>query len=371
MLIGVPKEIKPQEARVGLTPAGARELTARGHRVLVERGAGAGAGLDDADYEGSGAVLVDSAEAVYGEAGMVVKVKEPQPAEYPLLRPGQILFAYLHLAPDPRQAEALLAADCIAIAYETVTDDHGGLPLLAPMSEVAGRLAVQAGADCLQSPAGGAGVLLAGVPGVPGGRVTVIGGGTVGGNAVRIAVGLGARVTVLDKSLPRLRALDDAYGGRLATLYSNADNLERAVAEADLVVGAVLVPGATAPKLVSHEQLAAMRPGSAVVDVAIDQGGCFATSRPTTHAEPRYREAGVVHYCVANMPGCVPRTATFALSHATLPFVLALAGQGAAAALGADAHLRAGLNVWRGTLTHAAVAESLGRSAAAPEQVLG
>jgi len=371
MLIGVPKEIKPQEARVGLTPAGVRELTARGHRVLVERGAGSGAGLKDADYEANGAILTDSAEAVYGEAGMVVKVKEPQPAEYALLRPDQILFAYLHLAPDPGQAEALMASGCIAIAYETVTDGHGGLPLLQPMSEVAGRLAVQAGADCLQSPAGGAGVLLAGVPGVPGARVTVIGGGAVGGNAVRIAVGLGARVTVLDRSLPRLRALDEAYGGRLATLYSNAENLERAVTESDLVVGAVLVPGARAPRLVSRAQVAGMRPGSAVVDVAIDQGGCFETSRPTTHAQPRYCEAAVVHYCVTNMPGCVPRTSTFALSHATLPFVLALADSGAAAALRSDAHLRAGLNVWRGTLTHRAVAESLGHPAEAPERVLG
>ncbi len=358
MRIGVPKEIKVHECRVGLTPAGVRELSAHGHEVLVQSGAGAGIGLGDDAYAAAGATVVpDAAEA--WSADLVVKVKEPQPAEYPLLRAGQILFTYLHLAPDPRQARALIDSGCTAVAYETVTDARGGLPLLAPMSEVAGRMSIQAGAHALERGQGGAGVLLGGVPGVAPGEVVVIGGGVVGSNAARVAAGVGARVTVLDRSPARLAWLDDTFGGRISTVFSTAEAIERAVAGADLVIGAVLVPGAAAPKLVSQAMLRAMRAGSVVVDVAIDQGGCFETSRPTTHADPTYVEEGVVHYCVANMPGAVARTSTFALTNATLPFVAALAAHGTGA-LRADPHLLAGLNVHRGRIAHAAVGAALG-----------
>ncbi|OBS08834.1 alanine dehydrogenase [Acidihalobacter prosperus] len=360
MIIGLPREIKNHEYRVGLTPTGVRELTARGHRVLVERGAGAGVGLDDAAYVQAGSQMVEGAESVFAKAEMIVKVKEPQPNECAMLRPGQILFTYLHLAPDPEQARLLVDSDAVAIAYETVTDAQGGLPLLAPMSEVAGRMAVQAGAHALEKAQGGRGILLGGVPGVLPGNVAVIGGGVVGVNAARMALGLGADVTVLDRDLNRLKQLDAQYGPRLKTLYSTTDALESAVFQADLVIGAVLIPGAAAPKLVTRDMLSRMRPGAVVVDVAIDQGGCFETSHPTTHQDPTYTVDGVVHYCVANMPGGVARTATFALTQATLPHVLALADKGYRQALHDDPHLRAGLNVHRGDITHPAVARDLG-----------
>jgi alanine dehydrogenase len=360
MLIGVPKEIKTQECRVGMTPAGVREAVRHGHVVLVETGAGAGIGLDDAVYEKAGARIASSADQVFAQAELIVKVKEPQPVECARLRSGQTLFTYLHLAPDPEQAKGLLASDCTAIAYETVTDLHGRLPLLAPMSEVAGRMAIQAGARCLEKPQGGSGTLLGGVPGVLPGRVTVLGGGVVGTSAARMAVGLGARATVLDRSLARLRELDDLFQGRLLTRYATLEAVEEEVLAADLTVGAVLVPGAATPKLVPRALLAAMKPGSVLVDVSIDQGGCFETSRPTTHADPTYIIDGVVHYCVANMPGAVARTSTFALNNATLPYLLQLADRGAIAALRDDPHLRAGLNVHRGRITHPAVAAALG-----------
>ncbi|MES1926690.1 alanine dehydrogenase [Salinisphaera sp. T31B1] len=371
MHIGVPKEIKPQEARVGLTPAGVRELVEHGHQVTVETRAGQGAGLADSDYEAAGATIAEDAERVFETADMIVKVKEPQPEEYKRLLEGQILFTYLHLAPDAEQTRGLVDSGCVAIAYETVTADDGSLPLLAPMSEVAGRLSVQAGAHCLENVNGGAGMLLGGVPGVPGANTVVVGGGVVGSNALRMALGLGAQVTVLDNSLERLRALDALYGGRLHTLFSNTDTLERSIAEADLVIGAVLLPGAAAPKLVTEAMIASMRPGSVVVDVAIDQGGCFETSRATSHSEPTYTVDGVVHYCVTNMPGCVARTSTFALTHATLPFVLQLADSGYQQALIDNPHLRAGLNVHGGQITHRAVADNLGYEHTLAESVLG
>jgi len=362
MHIGVPREIKPQEARVGLTPAGVRELVERGHRVTVETSAGLGAGIADTDYETAGAAIADNAQSLFDTAEMIVKVKEPQPEEYKRLRDDQILFTYLHLAPDAEQTRGLVDSGCIAIAYETVTADDGSLPLLAPMSEVAGRLSVQAGAHCLENVNGGAGMLLGGVPGVPGANTVVVGGGVVGSNALRMALGLGlgAQVTVLDNSLERLRELDALHGSRLRTLFSNTDTLERSIADADLVIGAVLLPGAAAPKLVTEKMIASMRPGSVVVDVAIDQGGCLETSRPTSHSEPTYTVDGVVHYCVTNMPGCVARTSTFALTNATLPFVLELADRGYRQALADDVHLRAGLNIHRGAVTHRAVADNLG-----------
>lgn len=371
MRIGVPKEIKPQEARVGLTPAGARELADRGHEVLIERSAGVGAGFADEAYTQVGATVVESARAIFDRAEMVIKVKEPQPSEYAMLGDGQLLFTYLHLAPDAEQTRGLVDSGCIAIAYETVTDAHGGLPLLSPMSEVAGRLSVQAGAACLENINGGAGLLLGGVPGVPGARAVVVGGGVVGSNALRMAVGLGAQVTVLDNSLARLRQLDALYAGRLNTLYSNTHNLEKSVADADLVIGAVLLPGAAAPKIVTRDMIARMRPGSVVVDVAIDQGGCFETSRPTHHSEPTYEVDGVVHYCVTNMPGCVARTSTFALTNATLPFVLELADKGYHDALADNPHLRDGLNVHRGAVTHQAVADNLGYDYVSASSALG
>ncbi len=359
MLIGVPKEIKVHEYRVGLTPAGVRELKAHGHQVIVQTQAGTGIGISDAQYEAVGAEIVGDAATVFARAEMVIKVKEPQAVECAMLREGQVLFTYLHLAPDPEQTHALVKSGCVAIAYETVTDARGGLPLLAPMSEVAGRMSIQAGAHAMEKAQGGTGVLIGGVPGVAPADVVVIGGGVVGYNAARVAVGMGANVTILDRSLTRLAWLDTTFDGRLTTLYSTVDALENAVIKADLVIGAVLVPGAAAPKLVTRAMLKTMRPGTVIVDVAIDQGGCFETSRATTHQNPTYVEEGVVHYCVANMPGGVARTSTFALTNATLPFALALADKGYRKALLDDPHLREGLNVHLGKLTYKAVAEAL------------
>jgi alanine dehydrogenase len=359
MHVGVPTEIKTHEYRVGLTPAAVRELVSHGHEVTVQQGAAVAIGFPDEAYRAAGAVIAPDAAAVFAEADLIVKVKEPQPGEIAMLRPGQVLFTYLHLAADREQTVGLMRSGSTCIAYETVTDARGTLPLLAPMSEVAGRMSVQVGAHCLEREQGGAGVLLGGVPGVPSGRVVVIGGGVSGTNAARMAVGISATVTVIDKSLTRLRELEEHFGTQIHTLFSTTDAIEAAVAEADLVIGAVLVPGAAAPKLVTREMVRQMRPGSVVVDIAIDQGGCFETSRPTTHAQPTYVEEGVVHYCVTNMPGAVARTSTLALGNATLPFVLALADKSWRAAVQADVHLMAGLNVHAGEITCAAVAEAL------------
>ncbi|WP_043638694.1 alanine dehydrogenase [Chromobacterium haemolyticum] len=360
MLIGVPKEIKNHEYRVGLTPSGVRELVANGHKVLVQTQAGLAIGFTDEQYIQAGASIASSAEETFERSDMIVKVKEPQPVECRMLRRDQILFTYLHLAPDPEQTKLLLESDAIAIAYETVTDERGGLPLLAPMSEVAGRMAIQAGAHALEKAQGGRGVLLGGVPGVAPARVVVIGGGVVGLNAARMAMGAGAEVTILDKSLPRLKEIDMVFGGRIKTLVSNSANIEDCLREADLVIGAVLIPGAAAPKLVTRPMLKIMKPGAVLVDVAIDQGGCFETSRPTTHQDPIYVVDGIVHYCVANMPGGVARTSTQALTNATLPYTLELANKGWRQALLDNAHLRNGLNVCRGRLTYQAVAQALG-----------
>ncbi len=360
MQIGCPKEIKPQEYRVGITPNAAREAVAHGHTVLIETHAGVGAGFPDADYVAAGARIVSTAEEVFSASDMIVKVKEPQAIERKRLREGQVLFTYLHLAPDPDQTRDLLASGVTAIAYETVTDDRGGLPLLAPMSEVAGRLAPQVGAWTLQKANGGRGVLLGGVPGVAPGRVVVIGGGVVGTHAAKVAAGMGADVTVLDRSLPRLRYLDDVFGRDFKSVYSTAGNTADLIREADMVIGAVLIPGAAAPKLISRAQLATMKPGAVLVDVAIDQGGCFETSRATTHQDPVYEVDGIMHYCVANMPGAVARTSTLALGNATLPFMLALADKGWRAACADDPHLLAGLNTHAGKLTYAAVGTALG-----------
>ena len=370
MKIGCPKEIKPQEFRVGLTPNAAREAVAHGHEVIVETGAGAGAGFPDADYTAAGARIVDTAEEVFALADMIVKVKEPQAGERRMLREGQLLFTYLHLAPDPDQTHDLIASGATCIAYETVTDAQGGLPLLAPMSEVAGRLAPQVGAWTLQKANGGRGVLLGGVPGVGPAKVVVIGGGVVGTHAARIAAGMGADVTVLDRSLPRLRYLDDVFGDRFRTRYASAGANAELVAEADMVVGAVLIPGAAAPKLVSRAQLSTMKPGAAIVDVAIDQGGCFETSRATTHEDPIYEVDGIMHYCVANMPGAVARTSTLALGNATMPFLLALADKGWRQACEDDPHLLAGLNVHAGRLTYYAVGKALGIDVLSPSLAL-
>jgi alanine dehydrogenase len=361
MRIGVPREIKKDEYRVGLTPTSARELVARRHEVVIQTGAGGGIGMGDEHYRRAGAQIAQTAGEVWSAADMIVKVKEPQPNEFPLMKKGQVLFTYLHLAPDPGQTRSLLAADVVGIAYETVTGPNNTLPLLSPMSEVAGRMAVQAGAHCLEREAGGAGILLGGVPGVKAANVVVLGGGVVGTNAIRVAMGMEAQVTVIDRSLPRLKELDFQFGGRLNTIYSTVEAIEEYVADADLVVGAVLVPGAEAPKLVTRAMLKSMRAGSVLVDVAIDQGGCFETSRPTTHSNPTYIEERVVHYCVANMPGAVPRTSTFALNNATLPYTLALADKGYKKALLDDPGLLAGLNVHRGLLTFEAVAKALGQ----------
>ncbi|QYK42305.1 MAG: alanine dehydrogenase [Paracoccaceae bacterium] len=370
MRIGCPKEIKPQEFRVGLTPDATRDVISAGHAVLVETGAGTGAGFSDADYLAAGARIVSRAEDVWADADLVIKVKEPQAAERAMLRKGQVLFTYLHLAPDPDQTRDLIASGATCIAYETVTDRTGGLPLLAPMSEVAGRLAPQVGAWALQKANGGRGVLMGGIPGVAPARVAVIGGGVVGTHAARVAAGMGAEVTVLDRSLPRLRYLDDVFARDFRTAYASAAATAQAVAEADLVIGAVLIPGAAAPKLVTRAQLSTMKPGAVVVDVAIDQGGCFETSRATTHQDPIYVVDGIVHYCVANMPGAVARTSTLGLGNATLPFLLALAGKGWRQACADDPHLRAGLNVHAGQITHPAVATALGLPHVAAESVL-
>ena len=358
MYIGVPTEIKNHEYRVGLTPDSVRELTGHGHQLLVQSGAGSAIGFSDEAYREAGARLV-SREQVFSDSELVVKVKEPQAEERRLLRPGQTLFTYLHLAPDPAQTRDLLASGATCIAYETVTDAQGRLPLLAPMSEVAGRMAIQAGAGCLEKARGGRGVLLGGVPGVPAGRVVILGGGVVGSNALAMAVGLGAQVMVLDKSLDVLRRLDAQYGNRIETRYATATAVEAALLQADLVIGAVLVPGAAAPKLISADLIQRMPAGSVLVDVAIDQGGCAQTSKPTTHAEPTYVVDDVVHYCVANMPGGVARTATQAFNNATLPFVQALAEKGVARALREDAHLANGLNVSHGALCNAEVGAAL------------
>jgi alanine dehydrogenase len=370
VLIGVPKEIKTHEYRVGMTPAGVRELVRRGHQVMIETNAGHAIGLYDQMYVDAGAEIVDSSAVVFERAELIVKVKELQPAEFSYLREGQILFTYLHLAPDPEQTRRLVESGCIAIAYETVTDEHNRLPLLAPMSEVAGRMALQAGAHALEIAQGGNGTLLSGVPGVPAGNVVVLGGGVVGINAARIAMGLGATVTVLDKSLPRLTELDDLYGPRLRTVFSTADAIEQYVHEADLVVGAVLVPGAAAPKLVTIQMLTRMKNGAVIVDVAIDQGGCVETSRPTTHADPTFIVEGIVHYCVANMPGAVARSSTFALTNATLPFVLELADRGYPQAILQNPHLRDGLNIHQGQVTYKAVARELGYPYVPPVEAL-
>jgi alanine dehydrogenase len=361
MRVGVPREIKTHEYRVGLTPGAVREYVAAGHHVSIEAGAGAGIGASDDHYRKAGATVLETAREVFATSEMIVKVKEPQPSEWVQLREDQILFTYLHLAPDPEQARGLMKSGVTAIAYETVTDPHGGLPLLAPMSEVAGRLAIEAAGSALQRHNGGRGLLIGGVPGVQPARIVVIGGGVVGTHAARMAVGLGAEVSILDRSLPRLRQLDELFGGRVRTRFSTLESIEQEVFAADVVIGAVLVPGASAPKLVSREMLGSMRRGSVLVDVAIDQGGCFETSHATTHADPTYEIDGVIHYCVANMPGAVPLTSSQALNNATLPFGLALANKGFAAVL-ENPHLRAGLNVYRGRLTYKAVADSLGLS---------
>lgn len=370
MRIGVPKEIKNHEYRVGLVPSSVRELVSHGHEVVVETHAGYGIGLDDDLYQAAGATILSTPEEVFATADMIVKVKEPQPVEIARLRPGQILFTYLHLAPDPEQTKGLIDSGCIAIAYETVTDAHGRLPLLAPMSEVAGRMSIQAGAHCLEKAQGGNGMLLGGVPGVAAANVVILGGGVVGTNAARMAMGLEAKVTIFDKSLHRLYELDMQFGATLNTIFSTRDAVEEYVMQADLVIGAVLVPGAAAPKLITREMVSRMKRGSVLVDVAIDQGGCFETSKPTTHAEPTYIVDDVVHYCVANMPGGVARTSTFALNNATLPFTLSLADKGWRQALYDNKHLREGLNVHEGRVTYKAVADAHGLAFTPAEEAL-
>jgi alanine dehydrogenase len=365
MQVGVPREIKADEYRVGLTPTAVREYVTHGHQVLVEAGAGTGAGYSDDAYRRAGASILADADAVFAQAKMIVKVKEPQAVEWARLTPDHILFTYLHLAPDPAQTEGLLKSGCAAIAYETVTDPQGGLPLLAPMSEVAGRIAVFSAGETLLKHNGGMGLLLSGVPGVPPARICVLGGGVVGMNAARMAAGLGAEVVVLERSIPRMRVLDDMFLGRVLTRYSSIDAVEEEVLKAEVVIGAVLTAGAAAPKLVRREHLSRMKPGSVLVDVSIDQGGCFETSRPTTHLDPTYTIDGVVHYCVANMPGAAPRTSSEALGHATLPFGLQLADKGLDA-LKTNKHLAKGLNVLKGEITHPAVAEALGKAFADP-----
>ncbi len=360
MKIGCPKEIKVHEYRVGLVPAGVRELVAAGHEVVVETGAGAGIGIGDESYRSAGATVLPDAKSVFAAAEMIVKVKEPQLPECAMLRKGQVLFTYLHLAADPEQAKALAKSGVTAIAYETVTAPDRSLPLLTPMSEVAGRMSIQVGATALQKANGGFGVLLGGVPGVAPARVVILGGGVAGTNATQMAVGLGAQVTVVDRSLRRLRELDVQFGSTIETAYSTIEAVERLVIQADLVIGAVLVTGAAAPKLVTRDMVRRMEKGAVLVDISIDQGGCFETSKPTTHADPTYVVDGVVHYCVTNMPGAVPRTSTFALTNATLPYVRALADLGWGKALARDAGFAAGLNVHEGSITHEAVAHDLG-----------
>lgn len=370
MRIGLLKEIKNHEYRVGLTPASVRELVARGHEVLVEQHAGLGIGFDDEVYRLSGAIIVSERDEIFEKAEMIVKVKEPQPEECKRLKEDQILFTFLHLAPDPLQAELLMKSGCVAIAYETVTDEFGGLPLLTPMSEIAGRLSIQAGAHCLEKSQGGRGMLLGGVPGVPKALVVIIGGGVVGSQALNVALGMGASVTILDKSLRRLRELDALYQGKITTCYASAENIERWVIHADLVIGAVLIPGGQTPKLVNRSTLRKMHPGAVLVDVSIDQGGCFETSRPTTHSSPTYVEEGIVHYCVSNMPGAVPLTSTIALNNATFPFVCLLADKGYRKALQDNPYLRQGLNVCQGKIAHKAVAAALKKTFSSPEAIL-
>ncbi|MEE4660253.1 MAG: alanine dehydrogenase [Halieaceae bacterium] len=370
MYIGVPKEIKNHEYRIGLTPAAVRELVNQGHRVAVEDNGGKAIGFDNAQYQAAGAEILPDAASIFAATDMIVKVKEPQPQECAMLREGQLLFTYLHLAADPGQAEALQASGATCIAYETITAADGSLPLLTPMSEVAGRMSIQAGAHHLEKAQGGNGMLLGGVPGVEPARVLIIGGGIVGTNAAHMAIGMGADVTILDRSIPRLRELDDLFGGRVKTLFSTGEAVEQQALQADLVIGAVLIPGAAAPKLISRDLVARMGAGSVLVDVAIDQGGCFETSRPTTHQDPTYIVDDVVHYCVANMPGGVARTSTMALGHATLPYVTRLAGMQSIQSLKEDPHMLAGLNVCAGAITHAAVAEALGKAYTDPAAAL-
>jgi alanine dehydrogenase len=370
MRIGVPKEIKVHEYRVGLTPVSVRELTEHGHEVFVQHDAAAHQGLMNDDYTRAGAKILKSAEEIFAKADMIVKVKEPQPAECKMLREGQVLFTYLHLAPDPEQARALMQSGATAIAYETVTNARGGLPLLAPMSEVAGRMSVQCGAHCLEAEQGGRGMLLGGVAGVAPAKVVILGGGVSGINAARMAIGLEAQVTILDINVDRLYAIDQQFGASINTIFSTKQSVEDYVLEADLVIGAVLVPGAAAPKLISAKMVKEMKRGSVFVDISIDQGGCSETSKPTTHAKPTYVVDEVVHYCVANMPGAVARTSTFALNNATLPFTLALANKGVKKALADDPHLLAGLNVHAGHITHLAVAEALGQKLMDARQAL-
>jgi alanine dehydrogenase len=369
MRIGVPKEIKNHEYRVGLVPSSVRELIHHGHQVFIESNAGEGIGFTNDHYIAVGAEILDSAKDVFNKTDMVIKVKEPQPSETAMLHENQILFTYLHLAADRVQAEGLIKSKSIAIAYETVTDNFGRLPLLAPMSEVAGRMSIQVGAHCLEREAGGRGILLGGVPGVPPAKVTVIGGGVVGAEAIRMAVGLEAQVTVLDKSLQRLHELDRQFGSKIKTILPTVDMAERYVADSDLVIGAVLVPGAAAPKVVTREMIRNMNPGSVLVDVAIDQGGCFETSHPTTHTDPTYKVDEIVHYCVTNMPGAVPRTSTFALNNATLPYILHLANKGYKQAMAENIHLANGLNVCKGFITNKPVADALDMEYTSPEAV--
>ncbi len=370
MRVGVPKEIKVHEYRVGLVPSSVRELVHHGHEVLIETGAGLGAGLPDQAYRLAGAHILPGPEDVYAQAELIVKVKEPQPQERKLLRPGQVLFAYLHLAPDPQQARDLQTSGATCIAYETVTAPDGSLPLLTPMSEVAGRMAPHVGATCLEKVRGGRGILLGGVPGVPPADVLILGAGVVGSNAALIAIGMGANVTLVDRSMAALRRAADHFGSSVGTVFSTRNAIERLAMKADLVIGGVLVAGGAAPKIFTAEMVRTMKPGAAVVDVSIDQGGCFETSRPTTHADPTYIVDDVVHYCVTNMPGAVARTSTFALNNATLPFVLALANQGWSKAMASDRHLRNGLNVFEGKITHPAVAEALQLPFTPPETIL-
>jgi len=371
MKVGIPTEIKSDEYRVAMTPAGVREMSEHGHQVMVQSGAGAGSAISDADYEAQGATIVPGAAGVFAAAEMIVHVKELQPTEIEMLRPGQLLFTYLHLAPDPEQTRGLCGSGVTAVAYETVEDSHGRLPLLAPMSEIAGKIATQAGANALEKPHGGRGILLGGVPGVAAANVMVIGGGVVGMNAAFIAIGMEADVFVFDRSIDRLRELEVVFGGRCSTVYSTTLAVEEMLPRADLVIGAVLVHGARAPFVVRRDQLALMKPGAVMVDVAIDQGGCFETSRPTTHAEPTFEVDGITHYCVANMPGAVPITSTHALTNATLPYAIALADHGVAEAIHRDPGLRPGVNVAAGKVTHAAVAEGVGMDFVPVEEALG
>ncbi len=371
MIVGLPKEIKDNEYRVGLTPAGVRALTDAGHRVVVEKSAGEGSGFEDALYERAGAELIPSADDVWAEAEMIVKVKEPIEPEYPRMKEGLLLFTYLHLAPDPKQTRALLDSKVTGIAYETITDRRGTLPLLTPMSEVAGRMAVQVGAQYLEKMNGGRGVLIGGVPGVPAARVVILGGGVVGTNAAKIAVGMGAQVTIVDKNLDRLRELDDIFLSKISTLASSAYAIHGAIAEADLIIGGVLVPGAAAPKLVTREMLKDVMKGAVIVDVAVDQGGCIETTHPTTHSNPTYYVEDVLHYCVANMPGAVPRTSTFALTNATLPYALRLANRGFLDAIASDPGLKEGVNTYAGKLTYEAVATDQGLEYTPLDDMLG